>query len=122
MRLRLLGIVAALAASLALAAPASAINYDDCENTLRGNAPHVGYHGFDNDVKRVWNYYEGTYGINIVSSHRYRAWHPGDNPYSVGIGMVYTRANGSTIGHALHCWDGRPFGAAYQDESWYRLW
>jgi hypothetical protein len=116
-----LGIVAALAASLALAGPAHALDGVTASAALSGNAGWLGYHGSDPDRKRVWDYYEATLGVDIVRSEITYQWHPGGYNNQVGTRIRYTRANGSTIVQDFHSYDGRGFGTFFSDESWRRV-
>jgi hypothetical protein len=118
---RLLIILGMAALWLVLAAPAQAISADDCENTLRGQVGHVGWHGYDNDIYARWQKIEIERGVNITSSWRTRAWHPGGYGNQVGAEFVFLRANGATIWHVFHCYDGRDYGTGYQDNWWYHV-
>jgi hypothetical protein len=106
-----------------LAAPtqAQAISADDCENTLRGQVGHLGWHGWENDIKARWDKIEIERGVDITSSWRTRAWHPGGYSNQVAEEFVFLRANGATIWHVFLCVDSRPHGGGYTDNWWYHV-
>jgi hypothetical protein len=105
----------------ALAAPAQAISADDCENTLRGRVNHLGWHGWEDDIKARWDKMEIERGIDITSSWRTRAWHPSGYSNQVAEEFVFLRASGATVWHVFLCIDNRAWNQGYSDQWWYHV-
>jgi hypothetical protein len=118
---RVLIILGTVALWLVLAAPAQAISADDCENTLRGRVGHLGFHGWEDDIKARWDKMEIERGIDIVSSQRAGAWHPNGYSNQVGMNFIFYRASGATVWHAFLCIDNRAWNQGYSDQWWYHI-
>ena len=106
---------ASLAAMVALAAagpmvtapPAEAFSHSYCEATLRGQTGNpYGSNVIDNDAKFVWDYYEETYGVNIVSSVVTQSLLISGSysgPGLIRVKWVFYRANGSGYYSYFRC-------------------
>jgi hypothetical protein len=105
--------LAAIAAALAFAAPAQAVENSPsdayCESSLRGQTSLAP----DNDIKRDWDTIEVLYGYNIVRS--FRSGLQRDAYNSVYEQFTFVRGNGTYAGSIwYHCW--RDYTGTYHDQ------
>jgi hypothetical protein len=103
---RLLLFLSAVVLWLALAAPAQAVTWNYCYNSVRG---YTGLAG-DNDVRYWWDVIERNHG---QLSHTEHAWWTGaDGAYTVSEGVRYYYRAGGSITLGFTC---AGSGSGYQD-------